>query len=379
MIAENDRSSRSRSTCWLWTKYDNLDIEYTFNDEVQYAVWQLEKGQKSERLHHQGFIQLKERKDFRYVKNKWFDSRTHIEAVKSKIAASKYCSKLKTRIEGPWTFGTALTNIPVHTSKQDLTTTDVPSYDKNSKANLQAKSELQIIQNEINNGADLKYIIMEHNTLYKKYKSEISVLFDEFEKSKKIKTNNNNTEPAKLYFFSGEPGTGKSTLISLLNAHRNRDVYVYEGNWWTSYSNQKTLFIDECAKGTVSFSKLNMICDKRLLTAEIKGSVVDISNISEVYIASNYKFEDLFYKKDALIVDAVRRRVSLFAHFRKDINSEEVICEFEKFNTNSRKLICSGVIKYNINHDTRTEGLEKAKELCNKSFLDCEELKDLFN
>lgn len=36
---------------YIWTGYDITKV-YNFDDKVQYAVWQVDKGSKSGKLHH---------------------------------------------------------------------------------------------------------------------------------------------------------------------------------------------------------------------------------------------------------------------------------------------------------------------------------------
>lgn len=77
-------------------------MDELFNDNIKYMVGQLEQGAEGTR-HYQFVACFKKSTRIGYIK-KW-DKNIHVEECKSVDAAIKYCTKLDTRIEGPWTFG----------------------------------------------------------------------------------------------------------------------------------------------------------------------------------------------------------------------------------------------------------------------------------
>lgn len=366
-------SLTGRGRFFLWTDYSHETDDYSFDINVQYAVWQLEKGEKAGRDHYQGFLHLKGAQRLSLVKSRYFSNSTHLELVKKAAAAAKYCKKLKTRVRGPWTFGS-----PSHGSLR-VNKAEAPSayvYDPECEHNKRAKVDLLYVEKIINEGKGLDYIMLEHNILYKKYKSEISLMLEKAAKEKPAASHGG--RPCTVSFFTGAPGSGKSTVVDCLSSLRGMTPYLYEGQWWASYRGERILFIDECVKGTLSFTMLNTLIDKRLNTAQVKGGHVDITNIQEVFIVSNYEFEDIFRKSDSGVVDALRRRINLFAKFELNRDSSEVTISFERYNTSTRKLMASGIITYNIAHNTPEEGRQLAEANCQENILNSEMLSDLF-
>jgi hypothetical protein len=377
---------REKGTFWLWTTYEvteDVSDVYKFDNRVEFAQWQLEKGNKSNRLHHQGFIKFKIPTYRRSIMDV-FPPKTHIERVNKVAAAEAYTRKCKTRVAGPWTYGirplskSKKTDVTVIADKQSVT--GPSAFDPESKSNLQAKADLDLVRKYIvERNLSLMDFMMNYNVLYKKYKCEIKemisnrALFDD-----KGSTNSSiPRKPCTVFLFTGDPGTGKSTIVETINQLRNRSLYAYEGNWWQSYGKQESIFIDELVKGKISFTDLNCLIDKRLTTAEAKNSHRNLV-FDEVFLASNYEFEDLFMKKDAGIVDAVRRRITVFGSFRLNKETKVVSVTLTRFNTETRTWLCTHAVQYNLNHKTFEEGRILAKRFVETAFLNNEAFKDLF-
>jgi hypothetical protein len=380
----------SRFRYYLWTDYhksqeDNL---YAFDDHVQYAVWQQEEGRIANRLHYQGFLQLKEGSFLKTIKDKYFNSTTHLEAVKKIAAAKKYCSKLKTRVAGPWTFGTDLYNIlnkskKIESKPKKVVDVEEIASDESKiktanidKHNEESKIDLQHLEALINAGETEYTIMMNSHYYYKKYKNEMKVLLKEYENHlNTLAYSSELKEKAKLVFMTGDPGTGKSTIVDCLASMRGIEMYVYEGPWWPSYVGQPILFIDECAKGSVSFTALNMKVDRRQLTVPVKGSSKLLA-VNEIYIATNYTFDQLFRTQDGPVKGAVERRIDVFMHFTKV--EKEVTVHIKKFNTTTRELTYEGYSKYMLDHKSEEEGRSNCELFVNQHFLGEGPLADKF-
>ncbi|KAM0681795.1 hypothetical protein GINT2_000312 [Glugoides intestinalis] len=314
-----------RSRYFIWTEHITNKKEYSLNDQVQYAVWQLEKGEKSGKLHYQGFLQLKTPKSLHAVKSTYFSGSAHLEIVKKKNAAIRYCQKLKTRVEGPWEFGENNNEFVFNYNKT------APSSYKDSTA--KAKADIEFLLGLINSGAGMFDIMKDHNSLYKKYNREINFMMKENEK-KNLEDKLNSRKkvaPCRVAFLTGTPGSGKSSTVDAIAHAMGMGVYTYEGQWWPSYNKEAVLFIDECVKGSISFTTLNKIIHRRQITAPIKGGHVEISPIDYIFIASNYEFKDLFRKQDSKIIRAVHRRIDLFCTFFLDRNNNIVTLSYERF------------------------------------------------
>jgi len=94
------RTIKSRN--WLLTVNNPADNELLFSDRVQYATWQLEKGEEGT-PHLQLYIQFKQNSSLGQVKKEV--PRSHCEIAKHPVKARMYCRKADTRVAGPWEFG----------------------------------------------------------------------------------------------------------------------------------------------------------------------------------------------------------------------------------------------------------------------------------
>lgn len=94
-------SSRKRSRAWFFTKDNATEdmvaqfIDYFLCEELEY-IFQLEKAE-SGMIHFQGVVRYKNPRD------NWPNIGCHWERCRNWRSAIKYCSKLDTRIAGPWT------------------------------------------------------------------------------------------------------------------------------------------------------------------------------------------------------------------------------------------------------------------------------------
>lgn len=114
-MAENQRSSVPRSRDFLLTVPRQAcetasQLQQIFTDiSVLSAVFQLEKGEKTDYEHWQIFLRFKNQKRFSTLKSQLTKSglkSAHIESRKGTVEqAIKYCSKAETRLDGPYFFG----------------------------------------------------------------------------------------------------------------------------------------------------------------------------------------------------------------------------------------------------------------------------------
>lgn len=93
----------TRSRTWCFT-LNNPDGSLEFPDSVRYCKWQLESGDNGT-PHYQGYVEFSQPMRLAALK-KWLP-RAHFEPRKgSRDQAREYCSKLDTRVEGPFEYGT---------------------------------------------------------------------------------------------------------------------------------------------------------------------------------------------------------------------------------------------------------------------------------
>nr|WAE42585.1 MAG: replication associated protein [Cressdnaviricota sp.] len=88
---------------WCFT-LNNPNGPLNFNEEVEYAVYQKERGEAGTE-HYQGYVEFKSNKRLSAVKV-WLPT-AHFEKRKGTgVQARQYCMKADSRLEGPWEYGT---------------------------------------------------------------------------------------------------------------------------------------------------------------------------------------------------------------------------------------------------------------------------------
>lgn len=104
---------RRRYTNVTFTSFQ-VDREITLHNSMSYLIWQLEKT-KDGRLHYQGYCQLKVDKhgngpSFAQLKKIFTEIghyAAHLEGSMGSLEDNvRYCSKVESRVDGPWELGT---------------------------------------------------------------------------------------------------------------------------------------------------------------------------------------------------------------------------------------------------------------------------------
>jgi hypothetical protein len=98
-----------------WVGTLNNPEDHEFKPEqlpfCTYAIWQIEKGEEGTK-HIQFYVELSRRQRLTYWKKNL--RRAHVEPRKGKQSeAISYCSKVQTRMDGPWIYGE-----PSHTTAE---------------------------------------------------------------------------------------------------------------------------------------------------------------------------------------------------------------------------------------------------------------------
>lgn len=99
-------ASEPRGKNWTFTEY-NLDRNIFDWEQlgVKYAFWQLEECPRTQRKHYQGYLQCAKLMRFKAVKKLLSDT-AHFEVARGTPEENEeYCSKEKSKLDGPWSFG----------------------------------------------------------------------------------------------------------------------------------------------------------------------------------------------------------------------------------------------------------------------------------
>jgi len=97
----------ARGWCFTINNYPRLLDWNLLSEDADYLVFQEEEGEETHTPHLQGYIKLKERHVFQWLQNKepLFKQANFLVAKKGPAKNRKYCTKLRTRIGGPYEFG----------------------------------------------------------------------------------------------------------------------------------------------------------------------------------------------------------------------------------------------------------------------------------
>lgn len=228
-MAENGGSQPASARDWMLTlrKQDCPDAS-TLQTHfaamgVSAAVFQLERGEKSNYLHWQILLRFRHQKRFKTLKNQLSSAglaTAHIEPRRGSVAqAVAYCSKSETRIEGPYYFGDSI---------------DVESHRG-------ARTDLQKLRSMVlDDGMSVEQVLLadEAGTAarYVSYLRDLVQARDRRETA--------SFRHLEVIYLYGRPGVGKSRWA--VETYGSDAYRVSDYNHpFDSYSGQKILILDE--------------------------------------------------------------------------------------------------------------------------------------
>lgn len=242
---------------WCFTLNNPTTVDLPFDDSVQFAVWQKERGENGTE-HLQGYIEFKKVRKLAGLK-KLFPT-AHFEPRRgTQQQAIDYCRKDDTRIEGPWQFGE-----PKAQGK---------------------RNDLEEIKRKLDSGCSIIQIAEEHFSDFVRY----SKGFREYKRLKTIKRD----WKTEVVVYWGPTGAGKSR-----KAYEENPGAHWKSNsmWWDGYDGHETVVIDEFY-GWLPFNILLRILDRYPLTVETKGGHVEFV-AKKIVITSNHRPEDWYKNVD---------------------------------------------------------------------------------
>lgn len=238
------------------------------NGTIAYAMYQLESG-LSGTNHIQGYLEFSSPKTLKQLKNMFPTG--HIECRKgTQQQAIAYCSKVETRIDGPFEHGL---------KKEQGHRTDL--------ANVAFG-----IQESKNTIAE---IAMEFPTQFLKYHGGIAKLITLTMKPR--------SEPPKVWWIHGDTGTGKSKFVSLQEG--SKYWKPLPSRWWDGYAQEEIIILDDLRKDCMKYHELLRLLDRYPLKGETKGGWIEI-NSGKIMITSCFSPQD-FYNGREDIAQLLRR------------------------------------------------------------------------
>lgn len=247
------RNVKHRS--WTFTSYNNLEFRPYQDNMVQYCICQKERCPQTGREHIQGYIYTYNPTRMASIQTYLQDNTAHLEHSKGNPQQNKaYCSKLESRVDGPWEYGTCPAG-QGHRTDWDGLITDLKS------------------------GNSIESLARNHTNLYIRYHSGIKSTFFH------IHTPTSNFRQVETSVYWGETGTGKTRRA----VEENDSYYILTnsqtGVWFDGYNSEACLIIDEFY-GWVQFGTLLRILDGYKFQAKIHGGFV-WANWNKVIITSN--------------------------------------------------------------------------------------------
>lgn len=237
-------------TGWNVEQELNYDSEY-----IHYLVYQLERCPDTGRLHYQGYCELEKEggQRLKWIKTYFKDEKMHIESAHGTgDQCTAYCTKLESRVDGPWTHG--------------------------EMRQQGRRRDLDSLFSDIRGGAKMKDIAESNPQLFVQYGRGL-------ESYRKIAQPAPRRDDIKLYYFWGDPRTGKSR-----KAHEMfPDAFKMNDNtngWMDGYDGEDAVIIDDF-EGLIPRGQLLKMCDRYPLSVPVKGSMVNFRG-TKIVFTSNY-------------------------------------------------------------------------------------------
>lgn len=267
-----------QSRNWCFTDFEILDFTTIYNDNqdiIRYMTYGTEIAPKTKKKHLQGWIQFKNKKRLGGVKKLIGSDKIHLEACRgSEAQNSKYCQK-----DG--------------------------DYKEYGKFIIQGqRTDLEMIQKKLANGASVGEIIEDNFVTYCKHRKGIIDGAQHYAQ-KRAKA----WRDLKVEYIYGETGTGKTKYA--MQDYASGNVYKINGSsmdWWDGYQGEKTLVIDEYSNDVKITQMLNIL-DGYPLRLPTKGSFT-YANWEKVIITSNINPLDLHQNAKEYHHRALMRRIN---------------------------------------------------------------------
>jgi len=234
--------------------------------DVQYAVWQHEKGE-SGTPHYQGYVQLTKRYRLSTLLENMPAGIHWAKRRGSHKQARDYAMKADTRTDGPWEYGTP--------SKQGERT-DMAEIAEFVKTHTLAETAEEYPSQYIRYGKGIAG-----------YKSRVA---------------KPRTEPTELIIYWGPPHTGKTYHVEHLYPNHYKLKKARDANepWWNGYDGQETVIADEFNPPWLSVTTLCTLIDSCSTSVEPKGEgKVEFTSKRLVLISNRDPFT--WYKPEYMV------------------------------------------------------------------------------
>jgi len=289
----------SQSRFWIFTLHGERDelgaalltAELAERYGICYAIWQLECGQGTDRIHAQGYLEYGKNQKLSTVKK--LLPGAHVEVRKgTREQARDYCRKSDTFVSGPWELGTF------------------------KKKEAGKRNDLLRVKDLIDAGVEEADIADQEFVCWaKNYRS--------LREYKRIKTERRDWKTFVIVYY-GETGTGKS------KAARNDSSNSYwvppSNKWFDGYEGQDIVVIDDFYGG-FPYAYFLRMTDRYPMQVESKGGTHEFVP-KKILITSN-KHPSCWYKQEYDYAP-IERRIDEIYHFSWNADHTVVNIVMEK-------------------------------------------------
>lgn len=246
------RAERARE--WCFTAYKKPPTEWK---DIQYIIYQKESCPKTDKIHWQGYIELKNPITLLSVKKLFNDNTIHVEARKgTRDQARDYCRK---------TGGSELF--------------EWGDWRENSQG---TRNDLKSLYDIVKSGGTDGDIAERMPGHFIRYGRGIQRLRQTLAKKRKWKT--------EVTVIWGPSGAGKSHLADEMLPN----AYWKDGtDWWEEYSQEEDVIIDEFELTQFNRKTILQLCDKFPLRLPVKGSSIQFA-ARRMIITTNQNPKDWF-------------------------------------------------------------------------------------
>lgn len=274
-----------RFWCFTWNNYDGIVVPEDFGKWFRYVIYQEEVGENGT-PHLQGYIEFK--RQMRLSALKKMLPTAHWEPRRgTQEEAITYCTKVETRVAGPYEMGTK--------TKGQGERTDIRTAYEALRA-----------------GSSMASILDTHTEVFFKYQRGLMAAKLVLDKPR------DSTRPKDVYYLYGPPGVGKSRMASEMAPTAFRKSP--NSKWFDGYDGELDLILDDLTSGWFTWSSLMQILDRYGTQVETKGGSRQLL-CDRVIITSNKRPWDLYQSKDGVTkhpIAALLRRISHYLEFSDD-------------------------------------------------------------
>lgn len=314
----------NKSRGWTITMYTvngeelntNMDHQNTFimDQDIDGAMWQLERCPETQRLHYQGFFVYKNPRNFNAVKDKW--SPHHVEKMKGRVSQNiLYCGKEDSRVDGPWRYGT----LP----------------EKQGKRN-----DLEAFKDAVKEGATMEELMEQHSNVVAKHPGFVSLYRSRHAKKQKIIPNgfrkwqkwtihlvNRDPHEREVYwFYDPEGGNGKTWMSKYLIQQYPGQIFYSNGGKAADilfgYQGEKVVIFDYTRdyQEYVGYGAMEQLKNGIMYSPKYQ-SVLKHFDTPHVIIFANFKPDFTKLSKDRWrIIEFVNHEVYL----KYELNGEQI-------------------------------------------------------